>query len=277
MSQLYDDEAHASDSDMGGSWKDSIEVFLLFLGWAILRRCHRVSYFLAELIAVKRAAASGAPSDDMKPSSALRTTSLTIVLSSALIAPDLALVRQHRFMGLQTRRVPVIIDILPTFLHLALFLLFAGFALFFCHCMPVCLVMRYSTIASAALLAVATAPALAHPVTIRATEDASMVERELQVGLLERGYYANVLPRDRKTSDGSCMWAPRLRTTPGSHAATNPPPNRAGPNGRPHPQPNGGSGHNGGAGRGAGAPHRRREYDLDGELFERGFEIDELD
>ncbi|KAH9918321.1 uncharacterized protein B0H18DRAFT_957977 [Fomitopsis serialis] len=123
-----------------------------------------------------------------------------------------------------------------------------------------------------------------------------MVERELQDGLLERGYYDNVLPRDRKMSDGfvhagpaaqnhagepaQTQWAEQARRAGAArlqHAATNPPPNRAGPNGRPHPQPNGGSGHNSGAGRGAGARHRRREYDLDGELFDRGFEIDELD
>ncbi|TFY60659.1 hypothetical protein EVJ58_g4998 [Rhodofomes roseus] len=56
--------------------------------------------------------------------------------------------------------------------------------------------MRYSTLASTVLLAVATAPALAHPVTIRATEDASIVERELQDGLIERGYYDDLVSRD---------------------------------------------------------------------------------
>jgi len=56
--------------------------------------------------------------------------------------------------------------------------------------------MRYSTLASTILLAVATAPALAHPVTIRATEDASIVERELQDALIERGYYDDLVSRD---------------------------------------------------------------------------------
>ncbi|KAH9922764.1 uncharacterized protein B0H18DRAFT_503809 [Fomitopsis serialis] len=64
--------------------------------------------------------------------------------------------------------------------------------------------MRYSTLASTVLLAVATAPALAHPITNRATEDASMVERELQDALMERGYYYDLLSRDleaRKTAE----------------------------------------------------------------------------
>ncbi|KAH9830352.1 uncharacterized protein C8Q71DRAFT_727585 [Rhodofomes roseus] len=64
--------------------------------------------------------------------------------------------------------------------------------------------MRYSTLTSTVLLAVATAPALAHPVTIRATEDASLIERELQGGLVERGYYDDLLTRDleaRKNAD----------------------------------------------------------------------------
>ncbi|KAH9912869.1 uncharacterized protein B0H18DRAFT_1126723 [Fomitopsis serialis] len=56
--------------------------------------------------------------------------------------------------------------------------------------------MRYSTLASAVILAAATAPALAHPVTTRATEDASVVERELQDGLVERGYYDEIVERD---------------------------------------------------------------------------------
>ncbi|KAH9912897.1 uncharacterized protein B0H18DRAFT_1126714 [Fomitopsis serialis] len=56
--------------------------------------------------------------------------------------------------------------------------------------------MRYSTLASAVLLAAAAAPALAHPVTIRATEDASIVERELQDELVERGYYDDLVSRD---------------------------------------------------------------------------------
>ncbi|KAH9918305.1 uncharacterized protein B0H18DRAFT_1123090 [Fomitopsis serialis] len=58
--------------------------------------------------------------------------------------------------------------------------------------------MRYSTLASAVCLAAAAAPALAHRVTIRAIEDASMVERELDDGLVERGYYDDLLSRDFK-------------------------------------------------------------------------------
>ncbi|KAH9935037.1 uncharacterized protein B0H18DRAFT_496506 [Fomitopsis serialis] len=49
--------------------------------------------------------------------------------------------------------------------------------------------MRYSALASAILLAATTAPALARPVTIRSTEDASLFQREFQDELVERGYY----------------------------------------------------------------------------------------
>ncbi|KAH9918304.1 uncharacterized protein B0H18DRAFT_1106960 [Fomitopsis serialis] len=61
--------------------------------------------------------------------------------------------------------------------------------------------MRYSTLASAVCLAAA--PALAHLVTIRAIEDASMVERELDDGLMERGYYDTLRSRDLEARSGN--------------------------------------------------------------------------
>ncbi|KAH9918308.1 uncharacterized protein B0H18DRAFT_1106961 [Fomitopsis serialis] len=56
--------------------------------------------------------------------------------------------------------------------------------------------MRYTALSSAVLLAVATAPALAHPVTTRATEDASIVERKLQNGLVKYGHYDDLVSRN---------------------------------------------------------------------------------
>ncbi|KAH9914352.1 uncharacterized protein B0H18DRAFT_1216068 [Fomitopsis serialis] len=144
--------------------------------------------------------------------------------------------------------------------------------------------MRYSTLASTVLFAVATAPALAHPITNRATEDASMVERELQDALMERSYYYDLLSRDleaRKTADEAVpkpdaasvqreererhmvhnvqlhlqAYVDRQRQgQSGPHSESRPSPS--------HPQRNGG---------GAGA-HHPREYDLDGELFGRATE-----
>jgi len=124
-------------------------------------------------------------------------------------------------------------------------------------------------------------------------EDASIVERELQDEPVEFGYYDVVVSRNleaRKNADPETTeehaakerrWdtqvmhagAARLQQT-----AMNRHPNQAGLSRPPHPQPNGGSGEDSGPG-----PRREtlrpstREYDLDGELSERGFEIDELD
>jgi len=143
-------------------------------------------------------------------------------------------------------------------------------------------IMRYSTLASTVLLVVATAPTLAHPVIIRTTEDASMVERELQDALMERGYYDDLLSRDleaRKSTDDAvskpaaasaqrqrqmpvAQWRERAaqrqsqkRFRDAQHSGYRPGPS--------HPH------QNGGAGQGAGGQHHPRESDLDGELFIR--------
>ncbi|KAH9830358.1 uncharacterized protein C8Q71DRAFT_851345 [Rhodofomes roseus] len=123
------------------------------------------SYLLAELIAVQRAAANGASLANVDPSpygpgdptgeptdvwvNALWISSLTIALSSALFAVlvkqwlqryesvisgsqrERVLVRQYRFNGLRKWKVATIIDVLPIFLHVALFLFLAGLAVFF--------------------------------------------------------------------------------------------------------------------------------------------------
>jgi len=143
--------------------------------------------------------------------------------------------------------------------------------------------MRYSTLASAVLLAAATAPVLAHPITIRATEDAFMVERELQDTLMERGYYDDILSRDFEVRNDMEPKPPhprvkKLKEEGWEHMQSErkgTPPISTGryvyvPGSRG--QPSGGSGHNGGARHQAGAHHRRREYDLDGELFVRATE-----
>ncbi|TFY52903.1 hypothetical protein EVJ58_g9750 [Rhodofomes roseus] len=205
--------------------------------------------------------------------------------------------------------------------------------------------MRYATLVSTVLLAVATAPTFAHPVTIRATEDASILERELQDGLAERGYYDDLVSRNlearnppdisdkeraaialrlrqkaekRQRRGGaaarspvrSVMW--HFQAKPGSslrHEAKIDPREydldgelftrttedassvmverelRDTLTGRgyyddlvsrdlearknfDHGDPTGSQGTQ---------PYRPREYDLDSELFERGFEVDELD
>ncbi|KAH9918318.1 uncharacterized protein B0H18DRAFT_1123101 [Fomitopsis serialis] len=125
--------------------------------------------------------------------------------------------------------------------------------------------MRYSPLASAALLAVVTAPALAHPVSIRATEDPSIVERELQDGLVERGYYDDLVSRDleaRKNSDRGAKHlagmikkdATKQRQRQGQSTATSSGSARQSGSGpaSSHPQQN-----------------RQREYDVNGELFTR--------
>ncbi|KAH9910225.1 uncharacterized protein B0H18DRAFT_504560 [Fomitopsis serialis] len=140
--------------------------------------------------------------------------------------------------------------------------------------------MRYSTLASTVLLAVATAPALAHPVTIRATEDASMVsERELQDVLMGRGYYDDILSRDleaRKDPDkavpkqATASAQGQRRMTMGQwrqrQAGREEEKGKRLPN-PSHPHPNGGAGQGAGGGQ-----HRSREYDLDGGLFGRATE-----
>ncbi|KAH9922766.1 uncharacterized protein B0H18DRAFT_503870 [Fomitopsis serialis] len=145
--------------------------------------------------------------------------------------------------------------------------------------------MRYSTLASTVLLAVATAPALAHPITNRATEDASMVERELQDALMERGYYYDLLPRhfgahhmprseravDRAAREAQARvrekGATILIATAEHHQK------KIEQSHQPQQTPQ----QNSGSRQGAGAQHHPREYDLDGEPFGRGFEVDELD
>ncbi|KAH9922760.1 uncharacterized protein B0H18DRAFT_956129 [Fomitopsis serialis] len=153
--------------------------------------------------------------------------------------------------------------------------------------------MRYSTLASTVLLAI---PALARPVTInsRATGDVSMVERELQDALMERGYYDTLLSRDleaRKTAEespdekyhrerqkymldrGDRMMGHAEGQTH-SAGTSNRPAQHSGSRPRHHSSPPHPSG---GAGQGARGQHHSREYDPDGGLFERDFEVDELD
>lgn len=123
------------------------------------------NYLLSELIAVERAVANGEPVDDVPSSryspgdhtgeltdfwsNALWIMSLTLSLSSALVAVlikqwirhyiapvlgsprDRAHVRQYRFNRLQHWRVPLIIDLLPAILHLALFTFLAGLGVYF--------------------------------------------------------------------------------------------------------------------------------------------------
>lgn len=123
------------------------------------------NYLLAQLIAIQRAAASESSVDDIAASpyapgdstgqpsdfwvNGLWIASLTIALSSALFAVlvkqwlqhyvsvvsgsqrDWVLARQYRFLRLWKWQVPLIIDVLPILLHLALFLFLAGLAVFF--------------------------------------------------------------------------------------------------------------------------------------------------
>ncbi|KAH9918331.1 uncharacterized protein B0H18DRAFT_957985 [Fomitopsis serialis] len=149
--------------------------------------------------------------------------------------------------------------------------------------------MRYSTITSAVLLAATTAPALAYPVTTRATEDASIVERELQDALVERGYYDDLVSRDLEARGGGpsksdkahAASIARMRKEHQDRMRQNPgfirdPPSAiwtASREGTPlqHPRPYRP------AQKAEFLPKKPREYDFNGELFERGFEIDELD
>ncbi|KAH9918314.1 uncharacterized protein B0H18DRAFT_676812 [Fomitopsis serialis] len=149
--------------------------------------------------------------------------------------------------------------------------------------------MRYSTLVSTVLLAAATAPALARPVTVRATEDASMVERDLQDALVERGCYDDLVSRDleargggpSKTDKARVASIARLRQEHQDRMRQNPgfirdPPSAiwtASREGTPlqHPRPYRP------AQKAEFLPKKPREYDFDGELFERGFEVDELD
>ncbi|KAH9830360.1 uncharacterized protein C8Q71DRAFT_842903 [Rhodofomes roseus] len=177
--QVYGDEADEFDSDMIGRWKDSINVFLVFVGLFsgtvtsfLLHSASALqdpttinSYLLAELIAVQRAAANGASLANVDPSpygpgdptgkptdvwvNALWISSLTIAVSSALFAAlvkqwlqryesvisgsqrERVLVRQYRFNGLRKWKVATIIDVLPIFLQVAVFLFLAGLAVFY--------------------------------------------------------------------------------------------------------------------------------------------------
>ncbi|TFK99862.1 hypothetical protein BDV98DRAFT_509661, partial [Pterulicium gracile] len=120
---------------------------------------------LLELVAVQRALASGVSAASVTPSSfnldaspppttldrwvnGLWFTSLAFALCTALIATiikqwiqqyraftsgstmDQVLKRQFRYMGLNVWRVPLIIGLLPSLLHVSLFLFLTGMALF---------------------------------------------------------------------------------------------------------------------------------------------------
>jgi len=119
--------------------------------------------------------------------------------------------------------------------------------------------MRYSTLASAVLLAAATAPALAHPITTRANEDASIVERELQDEMVGRGYYDGLVSRDLDARRVPPR-PPRPPTPPPPAPRPWAPPRPPTPHPRPRPRPR------------SDYEWFAREYDLDGEVFERGLE-----
>ncbi|TFL00141.1 hypothetical protein BDV98DRAFT_509611, partial [Pterulicium gracile] len=120
---------------------------------------------LAELVAIQREMASGNSAAGVTPSSlsvdtlpapttgerwvnGLWFTSLAFALCTALIATivkqwiqkyraftfgstmDQVLHRQFRYMGLNSWRVPLVVDTLPSLIHISLFLFLAGLALF---------------------------------------------------------------------------------------------------------------------------------------------------
>ncbi|TFY56045.1 hypothetical protein EVJ58_g7877, partial [Rhodofomes roseus] len=154
--QVYGDEADEFDSDMIGRWKDSINVFLVFVGLFsgtvtsfLLHSASALqdpttinSYLLAELIAVQRAAANGASLANVdpspygpgeptgKPTDVLGQRSMDLKPNDCGVR-ERVLVRQYRFNGLRKWKVATIIDVLPIFLQVAVFLFLAGLAVFF--------------------------------------------------------------------------------------------------------------------------------------------------
>ncbi|KAL1730351.1 hypothetical protein EV714DRAFT_211128, partial [Schizophyllum commune] len=173
---MYAYEVAAFDLDTVYGWMDRLDAFLVFVGLfstivasfliqssQALQDYNKITAsLLLELIAVQRAVAIGASSQDV-PSSAfsldsnagqaidvvingLWIASLTISLASALVAVlakqwlhrytmsssgtqrDRALLQQYRYTALERWHVPFIIGSLPLMLHGALFLFLAGLA-----------------------------------------------------------------------------------------------------------------------------------------------------
>ncbi|KAH9830362.1 uncharacterized protein C8Q71DRAFT_727595 [Rhodofomes roseus] len=148
-----------------GLFSATVTAFLLQSASSLSDPTKINNYLLAELIAVQRAAANGTSMDSVDPSpyapgdttgepvdvwvNALWILVLMAALMTALLAflvkqwlqhylsvvqgtqRDRALVRQYRFTALHTWKVSLIIDVLPIFLHVALFLFLLGLAVFF--------------------------------------------------------------------------------------------------------------------------------------------------
>ncbi|KAI4523493.1 hypothetical protein K525DRAFT_182510, partial [Schizophyllum commune Loenen D] len=173
---MYAYEVAAFDLDTVYGWMDSLDAFLVFVGLfstivasfliqssQALQDYNKITAsLLLELIAVQRAVAIGASSQDVPPSAfsldsntgqaidvvinGLWIASLTISLASALVAVlakqwlhrytmsssgtqrDRALLQQYRYTALERWHVPFIVRSLPLMLHGALFLFLAGFA-----------------------------------------------------------------------------------------------------------------------------------------------------
>ncbi|KIY62852.1 hypothetical protein CYLTODRAFT_162397 [Cylindrobasidium torrendii FP15055 ss-10] len=174
--RTYNDEAAIFDTDMVGEAADSLDILLVFAGLfsAILstfvaQTSQSLSpdsaaltvSLLAELVAVQRAALTGAPLSDiasvnLSPAikrtsiwvNALWFTGLALSLASALLAVlskqwlrqyvsfiagsarERALIRQFRYDGMEKWAVRTIVGLLPTILHLALGLFLAGLVVF---------------------------------------------------------------------------------------------------------------------------------------------------
>ncbi|KAI5825853.1 hypothetical protein K523DRAFT_419700 [Schizophyllum commune Tattone D] len=176
---MYAYEVAAFDLDTVYGWMDSLDAFLVFVGLfstivasfliqssQALQDYNKITAsLLLELIAVQRAVAIGASSQDVPPSAfsldsntgqaidvvinGLWIASLTISLASALVAVlakqwlhrytmsssgtqrDRALLQQYRYTALERWHVPFIVGSLPLMLHGALFLFLAGLAAYF--------------------------------------------------------------------------------------------------------------------------------------------------
>ncbi|KAL1746753.1 hypothetical protein HDZ31DRAFT_33533 [Schizophyllum fasciatum] len=156
------DEGHAYDSELVESWRDTLDVLLVF---ALQPDYAQITVsLLAELVALQRALAIGKPSDDVPRSilaldavtastldhwcNALWFISLALSLSAALMSVLIkqwlqaynsnisgtprhqALIRQFRLIGVERWNVPLIVGLLPMLLHLSLLLFLVGLSLF---------------------------------------------------------------------------------------------------------------------------------------------------
>ncbi|KAL1716421.1 hypothetical protein EV715DRAFT_293200 [Schizophyllum commune] len=161
------DEGRVYDADMVESWRDTLDVLLVFAGLfssvvttfvvqssqALQTDYAQISVtLLSEMIAIQRAWASGSSVSDVSHShislNAVSASKLDYCLSVALMAvlvkqwlqayqshvsgtpKHQALIRQFRLIGVERWNVPLIVGLLPMLLHASLLLFFVGLSFY---------------------------------------------------------------------------------------------------------------------------------------------------